>query len=217
MEAHTDCSLCILASVKLDDTGSTRAAVWLVLYLSLLHWTDGCEEVDKVLVAGRPWKVANVDDWARLAAVRGMIGERIGSLWCERSSVHTSSSAASVGAATTTVATTKSTTPTAEASATPTEASAEASATATCETASKTATSTTESTTSTAWWSVGKSVFADLECTALPFVSVELTDSVTCVVSVVEDDDAGALGTTIRAEVDVSAYDVSDLSCKRLV
>lgn len=161
-----------------------------------------------------------MDDWASLAAMCGMIGEWVGSLWDERSSVHAARSTASVGASYTTVATTEASASTAEASSSPTttEAAAKASAAAaSCESASEAAASSTKAATSTAWWSIGKSVFANLECTTLPFVSVELTDGVACVISVVEDDDTGTLGATIRSEVNVSTYDVSDLSCEKLL
>lgn len=68
-------SLCVLESVKFDDIGATGAAIGFVLDLSLLHWTDSGEEVDKVLVVGRTWEISKVDDRASLAAVCGMIGE----------------------------------------------------------------------------------------------------------------------------------------------
>lgn len=143
----------------------------------------------------------------------GMISEWIGCLWDEWSSIHATSSAASVGAPSSTSETAA--TSSAKASATATETTSKASATTACKSASKPAACTKASTSAT-WRSIGEPVFTNLECTALPFVSVELSNSVACIVSVVEDDDTRALGTTIRSEVNVSANDVSNLSCESL-
>lgn len=213
--SRTYCSLCVLGCVKLDDTSSTGAAVGLVLDLSFLHWTNGGKKVDKVLITSRPWKVADVDDWASFATVSRMIGEWVGSLWDEGSRVHAARSTASIGASSTTVSSTKASATTAEAATTTAEAAAESSTTS--ESSSETTASTTKATASTAWWSIGKSVFANFECTSLPFISVELADGATCIVGVVEDDDTRALGATIGSEMNVSAYDVSDLSCETMM
>lgn len=52
-----DSSLGVLNSVEANNSGSTGAPIWLVLNLSLLDLADSGEELDKVLVAGGPWKL----------------------------------------------------------------------------------------------------------------------------------------------------------------
>lgn len=60
----------VLLTAEENDTGSTRAAVRLVLDLSLLDVADGDEELDQILVAGTPWQL-----WRRVSkVVRGEVG-----------------------------------------------------------------------------------------------------------------------------------------------
>lgn len=50
--------------LEFDDTGSTRTAVGLVLDLGTRHLADCGEQLNKILVAGGPREVANVDQVA---------------------------------------------------------------------------------------------------------------------------------------------------------
>ena len=52
-----DGSLGVLDTIEANDTGSAGTSVWLVLNLGLLDLSDGGEELDKILVAGGPWKL----------------------------------------------------------------------------------------------------------------------------------------------------------------
>jgi len=52
-----DSSLCVLGSIETNDTSSSRPTVWLVLNLCLIDFSDGGEQLDEILVAGRPWKL----------------------------------------------------------------------------------------------------------------------------------------------------------------
>lgn len=47
-------------SIESDDTSASGAAAWFVLNFRLLDVSDGAEELDKVLIARRPWKLNNV-------------------------------------------------------------------------------------------------------------------------------------------------------------
>ena len=53
-----DRSIGALSSVKSNDPGSSRAAVWLILNFGLLNLSDCGEELDKIFVASRPWKLS---------------------------------------------------------------------------------------------------------------------------------------------------------------
>jgi hypothetical protein len=55
-----DRSIGTFSSVKSNNTGSSRSTVWLILDFSLLNFSDGGEEFNKVLVAGRPRKLSNL-------------------------------------------------------------------------------------------------------------------------------------------------------------
>jgi hypothetical protein len=50
----TDSSAGIFYAAELDNTGSARATVGLVLDLSTLNLANSGEEFDQILVAGRP-------------------------------------------------------------------------------------------------------------------------------------------------------------------
>jgi hypothetical protein len=68
-------------------------------------------------------------------------------------------------------------------------------------TASKAATAVTSSAHS---WA-GKAILTDLEHAALPIVAVELLDGGASIVRRLEDNNAGALGSAVRAKVDIGA------------
>jgi hypothetical protein len=149
----TDRGLSICSLLKLDHTGSARATVGLVLDLGTLDLANRSEELDEVLVASRPGKIANVDGVAGLAACSSVICE-----WVRRgrSSVGVESRAArsTAKATSTTVAsaTSKATTKSATATKASTTAEATSEATASAESA----------TTTKATRSASKSVFAYL-------------------------------------------------------
>lgn len=46
-----------LGSIKANHAGAPGASAWLVLDLRLLDLSDGSEELNQILVAGRPWKL----------------------------------------------------------------------------------------------------------------------------------------------------------------
>jgi hypothetical protein len=61
---RTDSSVSIALDGELNDTASTRTAIGLVLNFSALDLSDGGEEFDKILVAGTPRQVFDVDELA---------------------------------------------------------------------------------------------------------------------------------------------------------
>lgn len=64
---------------------------------------------------------------------------------------------------------------------------------------------TTTVATTTSHGGTGETVLADLEHATLPIVSIELLDGIPGVVGCLEDDDAGALGATIRTHVNIGS------------
>ena len=58
----TDSSAGIFYAAELDNTGSARAAVGLVLNLGTLDLANGGEELDQILVAGRPGQLQRVSN-----------------------------------------------------------------------------------------------------------------------------------------------------------
>ena len=74
----TNRGLGIFLLLELNDTGSTRAAVGLILDLSALNFANGREELYKILVAGRPGQVADVDGVAWLSATSSKVSEGVG-------------------------------------------------------------------------------------------------------------------------------------------
>lgn len=58
----TDSSAGIIYAAKLDNTGSARATVGLVLDLGTLHLANSGEELDQILVAGRPGQLQHVSN-----------------------------------------------------------------------------------------------------------------------------------------------------------
>lgn len=159
--------------------------------------------------------VAHVDNRARLAARSGEVGEGVGSrgsrsrssrgtVAASASSVRRSPVSAAAVAAASTEAATKSTTRSAVSAsetATPAESSSE---TATAVASAETATGSAETGTAC------ETILADLEHAPLPVVAVELGNGVLSVIGVVESDDARALGTAVRGNVDVGADDGTD-------
>lgn len=64
---------------------------------------------------------------------------------------------------------------------------------------------TTTVATTTSHGGTGETVLADLKHATLPIVSIELLDGIPGVVGCLEDDDAGALGATIRTHVNIGS------------
>lgn len=153
MNKLTDRGLGISSLSKLDDTGSARATVGLILDLGTLDLANRGEKLDEILVASRPGEVANVDGVAGLSTGSGVVCEWVGrggsSIRVESRATRGTTEATSTSVASTTPkATTK--------SATATEASTAAEATSKA-TASAESTATTEAT-----WSASEAVFTDL-------------------------------------------------------
>lgn len=213
----TNRSLCVLCSIKLDNTGTTGASVRLVLDLSTLDLANCREQLDEILVAGGPGKllgfskqceggggssatyVADVDCGAALAAGCREVGEWI---WCSgRSwpSVKPSNRAALAAVATSTK------TATTAKPASKTAATSKSTA-ADTETSTASEASTKAATTTERWWS-GEPILADFECPTLPIIAVELSDSVTSILGGFECDDTGSFRATIGCDVDISPDD----------
>ena len=93
-----------------------------------------------------------------------------------------------------------------------TETSPAAEATATAEAAAEASTHTAEAATSTesSAAGAGKSIFTNLEHAALPVVAVELLDCVTGVIRTLENDNARALRSAVRAHVHVRTNDTTN-------
>lgn len=49
-----DGRLRVVGVVETNDAGATRASIWLVLNLGLLNLADRGEELNEILIAGRP-------------------------------------------------------------------------------------------------------------------------------------------------------------------
>ena len=182
--------------LELDDTSSTRAAVGLVLNLSTRNLSDCGEELNEILVAGRPGQVADVDQVAWLAARCSEVGERV--RWVGRTVGFEATSGRSTGTSEASSKSTTSSIAAAEAATTTTEASTSAKTSAE-------ATATSEATASTKAGVAGKAVFANLKVATLPFVAVELSDSVPGIIHGLESNDARALWSTVRRDVNVCA------------
>jgi hypothetical protein len=50
-------SVCILSRIESNNAGTTRSSIWFVLDFSLFDLADSSEQLDKVLVASRPWEL----------------------------------------------------------------------------------------------------------------------------------------------------------------
>jgi hypothetical protein len=216
----------VLLGAELDNTGAAGATVGLVLDLSALNLTDSSEELDEVLVASAPRKVADVDHRRRVHARSGIVGERVrGSNRSDRGDSAVASSArrrASVATrravrtrtavATTGKATAKSTTASETSrravAATPTESTIEASTTV----AAGKATTTTEAAAATEATSASKAVLTNFENATRPVVAVELLNGVLGVLGSLESDDTRALGSAIWGGVHVGADDGTALT-----
>lgn len=150
-----------------------------------------------------------MDGLAGLSAPRGIVRERVRRSGRRARIVATSPAATSTTSTTTIAAAAEATTATV---ATTAVASARAKAAATASEAS----TTTESAARRAAEAgsvAGEAVFTNLERPALPLVPVELGDGVASILGIVEGDDAGSLGPTVGAEMDVGADDGALLSC----
>lgn len=145
--------------------------------------------------------VANIDDGARITTRSRKVGKRV--RWCSdwrrsieaatRSSAETSTKAATSAKATAKAATTTHEPTTSSSS----EATGEASTTT-----HKSASSATESTTRGA----GEAILSDLKSATVPFVPVELLDSVLSVFRIVKSNDSGTLHASIWSDVDIGAH-----------
>lgn len=209
--------------VESDNTGTTGSSTWLVLNLGLLNLSDSREELDQIIVTGRPGKlqrvsprehakpdigvtyVSDVDGFRSLIAGGSKIGERIWRL-CGVAGVPavkptrsaTTGASSSVSSSTTAVA--------AECSATTTK-STSATVAPTKGTTSAKSTSTVATTATAADTSAGKPILADLEHTALPVVAVELLNRVASIFGVLKDDDTRSLRASILAKVNIRTND----------
>lgn len=218
---RTDRGLRSLGAIEFDNTSATRTAVGLVLDLGTLDLADSGEEVNQILIAGRPRKlqsvrtsfrqsdktpstyVANVDSSALLAARGSKVGE--GVRWDGSSSLVKAGAAISRATTEATAAT--------ETRATKTTTTAEAAtATKTRTTKATTATETAATGTSVAWVVSSEAILADLQGTALPLVSVELGDSVAGIIRVLESHNTGSLGTAGGVGVNIGANNSALLS-----
>jgi type IV secretory pathway VirJ component len=217
-----DSRSCVVLGAELDDTGATRATVGLVLNLRALDLADGGEQLDQILVAGAPGKVANVDNGRRVHARGGEVGERVrGSGRSGRGSAVTSSTRRRASVATarstvsalraavtaTAVATSEPATTSKARARTESTTASKASVESSTTIAASEAAATAEATTATEASSAGKAVFTDLEETAGPVVAVELLNGVLGVFRSLEGDDTRALGSSIRSHVNVGADD----------
>jgi hypothetical protein len=199
----TDCCFSVTVLLELNDTGSTRPTVWLVLDLGALDLTDCGEQLDQVLIAGRPRQVAHVDDVAGLSARASKVGERVGCVG------RSSGLEAGSGARRPTAVTSSSSSEASSSAKTASEAAAAAepwSSSPSAEAATKATTGAEAAATPTeASRSSSKAVVANLEVASLPLVAIELVDGVSRIVHGLESNDARALGATIRSDVDVGA------------
>ena len=63
----------------------------------------------------------------------------------------------------------------------------------------------------------GKAILANLQHAALPVIAVELLDGGACVVGRLENDNARALGPTVRAEMNIGADNAACAGCRAQV
>ena len=154
MNKLTDRCLGISSLGELNDTGSARATVGLILNLGTLDLANRGEELDKILVASRPREVANVDGVAGLSACSSVVCEWVG---CGRSSVGVESRATRGTAEATSTSVASTTSKATTKSATATEASAAAKASAKGTASAESTTATTKATRS-----ASEAVFTDL-------------------------------------------------------
>lgn len=76
LELGNSC-VCSLGRVEADDASASGAAAGFVLNLCLLHVTNRAEQLDKILIAGRPRQLHNMS-----ASAPG--AERLGYSRCEQ-------------------------------------------------------------------------------------------------------------------------------------
>lgn len=141
--------------------------------------------------------IADVDCLDLLGSRSGEVGEWVGRSVGHASGViepaagrATAGRASKATAATSKAATASKATSTDKAAAKGTTAAAEA---------------TTTVATTTSHGGTGETVLADLEHATLPIVSIKLLDGIPSVVGCLEDDNAGALGATIRTHVNIGS------------
>lgn len=137
--------------------------------------------------------IADVDCLDLLGSRSGEVGE-----WVGRSVGHASGVVEPAAGRATAGRATKATAATEAATATSTGKATTKGTTAAAE-------ATTTVATTTSHGGTGETVLADLEHATLPIVSIELLDGIPGVVGCLEDDDAGALGATIRTHVNIGS------------
>jgi hypothetical protein len=183
--------------LELNNTGSTRPTVGLILNLSTCDLANCGEQLDKILVAGGPRQVANVDQVAGLAAGRSEVGEWVRGVrrtvgiksaysWATEAAAESSASAKATAETTT---------------------SAEAATATSTEASSKTTACSSEAAASTKASVASKTIFAHLKVAALPLVAVELSNGVPSIVYCLEGNDTRALWSAIWCDMDICAKD----------
>ena len=197
MSTLTDSSLGVSLRIELDYTSTARTAIGLILDLSTLDGANRGEKLNKIIVAGRPGKVTDVDQVARIAARCRKVGERVGRV---------GRSVSIIAGATWT--TTTSSSKTSSIATTATEASAVAATTsksaASTKATSKTATA-SKAAAEAAGTTSSEAVLTHFKVTALPLVAVELGDGVARIFGGVKGNNTRSLGATIWSHVDIGA------------
>lgn len=144
--------------------------------------------------------IADVDCLDLLGSRSGEVGE-----WVGRSVGHASGVVEPAAGRATAGRATKATAATEATSKAATAGKATSTGKATTKGTTAAAEATTTVATTTSHGGTGETVLADLEHATLPIVSIELLDGIPGVVGCLEDDDAGALGATIRTHVNIGS------------
>ena len=193
----TNRSLGVCALLKLNHTSSARAAIGLVLNLCTLNLADCREELNEILIARRPGKVADVDEVARFSTRSSKVCEGVG--W----------SCGCTGIEATAVAWTTEATAAAEAAS---KAAAACESSTGTEAAAKAATCSAETAATTKARSTSETVFTNLEIASLPVVAVELVDGVPRIVDSLECYNTRPLRATIGRNVNIGAKNGTGVS-----
>lgn len=202
--------------VEANDARAAGATAGLILNLSLLYLTNSREELDEILIAGRPRElmkkrkvreigysgvqeesltyVPDVNDLRPFSTRSSEVSERVGLSGRLVGIEARGTTGSSSEAATTAEATSKATAATTEAAATETAEGATAAAEA----------ATTAETTRT-HIRTGKAILANLQHTALPIVTIELLDGVASIIRGLEDNDTRSFRAAIRSDMNVGA------------
>ena len=59
MGVHTNGCLCCVCGIELDDASTAGAAIGLVLDLGTVDLANGGEQINQVIVAGRPGQLSS--------------------------------------------------------------------------------------------------------------------------------------------------------------